>query len=243
MILQYNKTILYNYEIKRKKDILFDFEFSKYENNVYRIKYNLYFDKVEKYFKNDEEGLLIKGYLARVLSKFFNDFKIEPENKEQGFDFSLDIEFEQTISEKNFIDVFKSYEEFLNIILKETKIVLTRDNINVIINYFNNLENKSIEHLIIIDLKDNYVYEVNKNIDIQDERTLGVWLTEKDLEEINNMELPLFIHNHQKSLEFSQNDIETYRKLKSVINKKILFMIYSMENQELKEINTGTIFS
>ena len=45
-----NKNI-YSFEIKKKKDILFNFSFSLTQDNKYRIIYNLYFDKVEKYFK------------------------------------------------------------------------------------------------------------------------------------------------------------------------------------------------
>ena len=101
---------IYSFEIKKKKDILFNFSFSLTQDNKYKIIYNLYFDKVEKYFKNNETGIVAKGYLARILSHFYHEFKIKPDNEKQGFDFSLDIEFSGKIDENIFTSAKKLSE-------------------------------------------------------------------------------------------------------------------------------------
>ena len=233
---------LYNYEIKRGKDILFNFAFIKQNEEKYRLLYNLYFDKVEKYFKNDETGLLAKGYIARILSGFHNTFKIQPLNESQGFDFNIDIEFSGKIVESMYIDVFKEYHTALKNILKKLKIVLTRDNINAIIEWYES-NDKSVEHMIVLDSKNNNIYVVNSNIDTQDNTTLGVYLTDRDILEIERMSRPIIIHNHQNNLTFSREDYVVYDKLKEIIKKKFLFMVYNIETKELKEIKTGTIFS
>ena len=233
---------LYNYEIKRGKDILFNFAFIKQNEEKYRLLYNLYFDKVEKYFKNDETGLLAKGYIARILSGFHNTFKIQPLNESQGFDFNIDIEFSGKIVESMYIDVFKEYHTALKNILKKLKIVLTRDNINAIIEWYES-NNKSVEHMIVLNSKNNNIYVVNSNIDTQDNTTLGVYLTDRDILEIERMSRPIIIHNHQNNLTFSREDYVVYDKLKEIIKKKFLFMVYNIETKELKEIKTGTIFS
>ena len=72
---------LLKYNIRKGKDILFEFEFNRVKENNYNIKYNLYFDKVEKHFKSNEMGTIAKGYLARILSGFQNEFKIKPINE------------------------------------------------------------------------------------------------------------------------------------------------------------------
>lgn len=234
---------LYNYEIKRGKDILFNFAFIKQNEEKYRLLYNLYFDKVEKYFKNDETGLLAKGYIARILSGFHNTFKIQPLNESQGFDFNLDIEFSGKIVESMYIDVFKEYRQALENILKNMKIVLTRENINTIVEVYQNLNNK-IENMVVLDSKTNKIYQINNSqIDKQDNTTLGLYLTDRDILEIERMKKPIIIHNHQNNLIFSKEDYEVYEKLKENIKKKFLFMVYSVETQELKEINTGIVFS
>ena len=233
---------LYNYEIKRGKDILFNFAFIKQDEEKYRLTYNLYFDKVEKYFKNDETGLLAKGYIARILSGFHNTFKIQPLNESQGFDFNIDIEFSGKIVESMYINVFKEYHTALKNILKKLKIVLTRDNINAIIEWYES-NDKSVEHMIVLDSKNNNIYVVNSNIDTQDSTTLGVYLTDRDILEIERMNRPIIIHNHQSNLIFSNEDYLVYDKLKEIIKKKFLFMVYNIETKELKEIKTGTIFS
>ena len=233
---------LYNYEIKRGKDILFNFAFIKLDEEKYRLSYNLYFDKVEKYFKNDETGLLAKGYIARILSGFHNTFKIQPLNESQGFDFNVDVSFEGNIDETLFIDRFNDYRIALENILKKLKIVLTRENINAIIEWYEN-NDKSVEHMIVLDSKTNNIYVVNSNINTQDSTTLGVYLTDRDILEIERMSRPIIIHNHQSNLTFSNEDYVVYDKLKEIIKKKFLFMVYNIETKELKEIKTGTIFS
>lgn len=234
---------LYDYEIKKGKDILFDFTFIKLDDKKYRIRYNLYFDKVEKYFKNDELGIIAKGYLARILSNFHTTFKINPLNEQQGFDFSLDIEFSGNIVESIYIDTFKEYRQSLESILKNMKIVLTRENINAIIEMYQSLDNK-VENMIVLDGKTNKIYQINNSqIDKQDNTTLGLYLTDRDILEIERMKKPIIIHNHRNNLIFSKEDYEVYEKLKENIKKKFLFMVYSVETQELKEINTGIVFS
>ena len=233
---------LIEYNIKKGKDILFDFEFNKLEENKYNIKYNLYFDKVEKYFKNNEMGIIAKGYLARILSGFQNEFKIKPLNEELGFDFGLDATFEGTINENLFIDRFNDYKIALENILKRLKIVLTRDNINAIIEWYEN-NNKSVEHMIVLDSRNNNIYVVNSNIDTQDSTTLGVYLTDRDILEIERMSRPIIIHNHQNNLTFSREDYVVYDKLKEIIKKKFLFMVYNVSDYSLKEINTNTVFA
>ena len=233
---------LIEYNIKKGKDILFDFEFNKLEENKYNIKYNLYFDKVEKYFKNNEMGIIAKGYLARILSGFQNEFKIKPLNEELGFDFGLDATFEGTINENLFIDRFNDYKIALENILKRLKIVLTRDNINAIIEWYEN-NNKSVEHMIVLDSRNNNIYVVNSNIDTQDSTTLGVYLTDRDILEIERMSRPIIIHNHQNNLTFSREDYVVYDKLKEIIKKKFLFMVYNVSDYSLKEITTYTIFT
>ena len=234
---------LYDYEIKKGKDILFDFTFIKLDDKKYRIRYNLYFDKVEKYFKNDELGIIAKGYLARILSNFHTTFKISPLNENQGFDFSLDVEFSGNIVESIYIDTFKEYRQALESILKSMKIVLTRENINAIINIYQNLDNK-VENMIVLDGKTNKIYQINNSqIDKQDNTTLGLYLTDRDILEIERMKKPIIIHNHRNNLIFSKEDYKVYDKLKENIKKKFLFMVYSVETQELKEINTNIVFS
>ena len=233
---------LYNYEIKRGKDILFNFDFIKLDEEKYRLSYTLYFDKVEKYFKNDETGLLAKGYIARILSGFHNTFKIQPLNESQGFDFNIDIEFSGKIVESMYIDVFKEYHTALKNILKKLKIVLTRDNINAIIEWYEN-NDKSVEHMIILDSKTNNIYVVNSNIDTQDSTTLGIYLTDRDILEIERMSRPIIIHNHQSNLIFSREDYVVYDKLKELIKKKFLFMVYNVSDYSLKEITTYTVFA
>ena len=233
---------LYNYEIKRGKDILFNFAFIKQNEEKYRLLYNLYFDKVEKYFKNDETGLLAKGYIARILSGFHNTFKIQPLNESQGFDFNIDIEFSGKIVESMYIDVFKEYHTALKNILKKLKIVLTRDNINAIIEWYES-NDKSVEHMIVLDSKNNNIYVVNSNIDTQDSTTLGIYLTDRDILEIERMSRPIIIHNHQSNLIFSREDYVVYDKLKELIKKKFLFMVYNVSDYSLKEITTYTVFA
>lgn len=234
---------LYDYEIKKGKDILYDFKFIKLEDKKYRIVYNLYFDKVEKYFKNDELGVIAKGYLARILSNFHTTFKIKPLNEQQGFDFSLDVEFSGNIVESIYIDTFKEYRQALKSIIKDMKIVLTRENINAIIEMYQSLDNK-VENMIVLDGKTNKIYQINNSqIDKQDNTTLGLYLTDRDILEIERMEKPIIIHNHRNNLIFSKEDYEVYEKLKENIKKKFLFMVYSVETQELKEISTNIVFS
>ena len=233
---------LYNYEIKRGKDILYTFDFIKLDEEKYRLTYNLYFDKVEKYFKNDETGLLAKGYIARILSGFQNEFKVKPLNEELGFDFSIDITFEGVINESLFVDRFNDYKIALENILKKLKIVLTRENINAIIEWYEN-NDKSVEHMIVLDSKNNNIYVVNSNIDKQDSTTLGIYLTDRDILEIERMSRPIIIHNHQSNLTFSREDYVVYDKLKEIIKKKFLFMLYNVSDYSLKEINTNTVFA
>ena len=233
---------LFDYEIKRGKDILYNFSFMKNNQDNYRICYNLYFDKVEKYFKKDELGTIAKGYIARIMSGFHNEFKIKPMNEKQGFDFSIDVEFKGNIDENLFIERFKDYKNSLETILKKMKIILTRENINVIIDTYSSIDN-TVENLIVLDSKTNKVYHINKNIDKQNSNTLGIYLTDRDILEIERMKKPIIIHNHKNNLTFSKEDYVVYEKLKKIINKKFLFMVYSIETQELKEINTNTIFS
>ena len=100
---------LLKYEIKRGKNLLFNFNFSKNEENVYNLKYNLYYDNIEKYFKkNDELGLYVKGLLGRIFSGFYLKFKLKPQTENQGFDFSLDWSFTGVTDEKEFIDLYRS---------------------------------------------------------------------------------------------------------------------------------------
>ena len=233
---------LLGYNIRKVKDMLFDFEFSKLEENKYNIKYNLYFDKVEKHFKNNEMGIIAKGYLARILSGFQNEFKVKPLNEELGFDFSIDITFEGSINESLFVDRFNDYKIALENILKKLKIVLTRENINAIIEWYEN-NDKSVEHMIVLDSKNNNIYIVNSNIDTQDSTTLGVYLTDRDILEIERMSRPIIIHNHQNNLTFSNEDYVVYDKLKEIIKKKFLFMVYNVSDYSLKEINTNTVFA
>ena len=233
---------LLKYSIRKGKDILFEFEFNKVEENNYNIKYNLYFDKVEKHFKNNEIGTIAKGYLARILSGFQNEFKIKPLNENLGFDFSIDISFEGNINETLFIGRFNDYKVALENILKKLKIVLTRENINSIIEWYEN-NDKSVEHMIVLDSKTNNIYVVNSNVDTQDSTTLGIYLTDRDILEIERMSKPIIIHNHQSNLTFSKEDYVVYGKLKEIIKKKFLFMVYNVSDYSLKEINTNTVFA
>ena len=233
---------LLKYNIKKGKDILFEFEFNKIEENNYNINYNLYFDKVEKYFKSNEMGTIAKGYLARILSGFQNEFKVKPLNEELGFDFSIDITLEGVINESLFVDRFNDYKIALENILKKLKIVLTRENINAIIEWYEN-NDKSVEHMIVLDSKNNNIYVVNSNIDTQDSTTLGVYLTDRDILEIERMSRPIIIHNHQNNLTFSRDDYVVYDKLKELIKKKFLFMVYNVSDYSLKEITTYTVFA
>lgn len=233
---------LLKYNIRKGKDILFEFEFNKVEENNYNIKYNLYFDKVEKHFKSNEMGTIAKGYIARILSGFQNEFKIKPLNENLGFDFSVDVSFESNIDETLFIDRFNDYRIALENILKKLKIVLTRENINAIIEWYEN-NDKSVEHMIVLDSKTNNIYVVNSNIDTQDSTTLGIYLTDRDILEIERMSRPIIIHNHQSNLTFSREDYVVYDKLKEIIKKKFLFMLYNVSDYSLKEINTNTVFA
>ena len=233
---------LLKYNIRKGKDILFEFEFNKVEENNYNIKYNLYFDKVEKHFKSNEMGTIAKGYIARILSGFQNEFKIKPLNENLGFDFSVDVSFESNIDETLFIDRFNEYRIALENILKKLKIVLTRENINAIIEWYEN-NDKSVEHMIVLDSKTNNIYVVNSNIDTQDSTTLGIYLTDRDILEIERMSRPIIIHNHQSNLTFSREDYVVYDKLKEIIKKKFLFMLYNVSDYSLKEINTYTVFA
>ena len=233
---------IYSFEIKKKKDILFNFSFSLTQDNKYRIIYNLYFDKVEKYFKNNETGIVAKGYLARILSHFYHEFKIKPLNENLGFDFSVDVSFEGNIDETLFIDRFNDYKISLENILKKLRIVLTRENINAIIEWYEN-NDKSVEHMIVLDSKTNNIYVVNSNIDKQDSTTLGIYLTDRDILEIERMSRPIIIHNHQSNLTFSRDDYVVYDKLKELIKKKFLFMVYNVSDYSLKEITTYTVFA
>ena len=233
---------LLKYNIRKGKDILFEFEFNRVEENNYNIKYSLYFDKVEKHFKSNEMGTIAKGYLARILSGFQNEFKIKPLNENLGFDFSVDVSFDGNIDETLFIDRFNDYKIALENILKKLKIVLTRENINAIIEWYEN-NDKSVEHMIVLDSKTNNIYVVNSNIDKQDSTTLGIYLTDRDILEIERMSRPIIIHNHQSNLTFSREDYVVYDKLKEIIKKKFLFMLYNVSDYSLKEINTNTVFA
>lgn len=233
---------LLKYNIRKGKDILFEFEFNRVEENNYNIKYNLYFDKVEKHFKSNEMGTIAKGYLARILSGFQNEFKIKPLNEKLGFDFSVDVSFDGNIDETLFIDRFIDYKVALENILKKLKIVLTRENINAIIEWYEN-NDKSVEHMIVLDSKTNNIYVVNSNIDTQDSTTLGIYLTDRDILEIERMSRPIIIHNHQNNLTFSREDYVVYDKLKEIIKKKFLFMVYNVSDYSLKEITTYTVFA
>lgn len=235
---------LLKYEIKRGKNVLFDFDFSKNEDNVYNLKYNLYYDKIEKYFKkNDELGLYVKGLLGRIFSGFYLKFKLKPQTENQGFDFNLDWSFTGVTDEKEFIDLFKEYQKMLEMVLKKSKILLTGENKNVIISYFENEHiDNSVEHFIVIDKKTNELYEL-KDIDIQKVNEIGVYLTVDDVVRINKMNYPVFIHNHQNNLIFSENDKKSYEKLKEVITKKFDFMIYSVGSKQIIDYKTGLITS
>ena len=233
---------LLKYNIRKGKDILFEFEFNRVEENNYNIKYNLYFDKVEKHFKSNEMGTIAKGYIARILSGFQNEFKIKPLNENLGFDFSVDVSFEGNIDETLFIDRFNDYKISLENILKKLRIVLTRENINAIIEWYEN-NDKSVEHMIVLDSKTNNIYVVNSNIDTQDSTTLGIYLTDRDILEIERMSRPIIIHNHQSNLTFSREDYVVYDKLKELIKKKFLFMVYNVSDYSLKEITTYTVFA
>ena len=235
---------LLKYEIKRGKNVLFDFDFSKNEDNVYNLKYNLYYDKIEKYFKkNDELGLYVKGLLGRIFSGFYLKFKLKPQTENQGFDFNLDWSFTGVTNEKEFIDLFKEYQKMLKMVLKKSKILLTGENKNVIISYFENEHiDNSVEHFIVIDKKTNELYEL-KDIDIQKVNEIGVYLTVDDVVRINKMNYPVFIHNHQNNLIFSENDKKSYEKLKEVITKKFDFMIYSIGSKQIIDYKTGLITS
>ena len=235
---------LLKYEIKRGKNILFDFDFSKNEDNIYNLKYNLYYDKIEKYFKkNDELGLYVKGLLGRIFSGFYLKFKLKPQTENQGFDFNLDWSFTGVTDEKEFIDLFKEYQKMLEMVLKKSKILLTGENKNVIISYFENEHiDNSVEHFIVIDKKTNELYEL-KDIDIQKVNEIGVYLTVDDVVRINKMNYPVFIHNHQNNLIFSENDKKSYEKLKEVITKKFDFMIYSVGSKQIIDYKTGLITS
>ena len=233
---------LLKYNIRKGKDILFEFEFNRVEENNYNIKYNLYFDKVEKHFKSNEMGTIAKGYLARILSGFQNEFKIKPLNENLGFDFSVDVSFDGNIDETLFIDRFNDYKIALENILKKLRIVLTRENINAIIEWYEN-NDKSVEHMIVLDSKTNNIYVVNSNIDTQDSTTLGIYLTDRDILEIERMSRPIIIHNHQSSLIFSREDYVVYDNLKELIKKKFLFMVYNVSDYSLKEITTYTVFA
>lgn len=235
---------LLKYEIKRGKNLLFDFNFSKNEENVYNLKYNLYYDNIEKYFKkNNELGLYVKGLLGRIFSGFYLKFKLKPQTENQGFDFSLDWSFTGVTDEKEFIDLFKEYQRMLEMVLKKSKILLTGENKNVIISYFEN-ENidNSVEHFIVVDKKTNELYEL-KDIDIQKVNEIGVYLTVDDVVRINKMKYPVFIHNHQNNLIFSENDKKSYEKLKEIITKKFDFMIYSVKSKQIIDYKTGLITS
>lgn len=235
---------LLKYEIKRGKNVLFDFDFSKNEDNIYNLKYNLYYDKIEKYFKkNDELGLYVKGLLGRIFSGFYLKFKLKPQTENQGFDFNLDWSFTGVTDEKEFIDLFKEYQKMLEMVLKKSKILLTGENKNVIISYFENEHiDNSVEHFIVIDKKTNELYEL-KDIDIQKVNEIGVYLTVDDVVRINKMNYPVFIHNHQNNLIFSENDKKSYEKLKEVITKKFDFMIYSVGSKQIIDYKTGLITS
>lgn len=233
---------LLKYNIRKGKDILFEFEFNRVKENNYNIKYNLYFDKVEKHFKSNEMGTIAKGYLARILSGFQNEFKIKPLNENLGFDFSVDVSFDGNIDETLFIDRFNDYKISLENILKKLRIVLTRENINAIIEWYEN-NDKSVEHMIVLDSKTNNIYVVNSNIDKQDSTTLGIYLTDRDILEIERMSRPIIIHNHQSNLTFSRDDYVVYDKLKELIKKKFLFMVYNVSDYSLKEITTYTVFA
>ena len=233
---------LLKYNIRKGKDILFEFEFNRVKENNYNIKYNLYFDKVEKHFKSNEMGTIAKGYLARILSGFQNEFKIKPLNENLGFDFSVDVSFDGNIDETLFIDRFNDYKISLENILKKLRIVLTRENINAIIEWYEN-NDKSVEHMIVLDSKTNNIYVVNSNIDKQDSTTLGIYLTDRDILEIERMSRPIIIHNHQSNLTFSRDDYVVYDKLKEIIKKKFLFMVYNVSDYSLKEITTYTVFA
>ena len=233
---------LLKYNIRKGKDILFEFEFNRVKENNYNIKYNLYFDKVEKHFKSNEMGTIAKGYLARILSGFQNEFKIKPLNENLGFDFSVDVSFDGNIDENLFVDRFNDYKISLENILKKLRIVLTRENINAIIEWYEN-NDKSVEHMIVLDSKTNNIYVVNSNIDKQDSTTLGIYLTDRDILEIERMSRPIIIHNHQSNLTFSRDDYVVYDKLKELIKKKFLFMVYNVSDYSLKEITTYTVFA
>ena len=235
---------LLKYEIKRGKNVLFDFDFSKNDDNIYNLKYNLYYDKIEKYFKkNDELGLYVKGLLGRIFSGFYLKFKLKPQTENQGFDFNLDWSFTGVTDEKEFIDLFKEYQRMLEMVLKKSKILLTGENKNVIISYFENEHiDNSVEHFIVIDKKTNELYEL-KDIDIQKVNEIGVYLTVDDVVRINKMNYPVFIHNHQNNLIFSENDKKSYEKLKEVITKKFDFMVYSIGSKQIIDYKTGLITS
>lgn len=97
--------------------------------------------------------------------------------------------------------------------------------------------------MIVYEPKTRKIYLVNKDIEVQDKYTLGVYLNEDDISNINKMKKPIFIHNHSNNLTFSKEDYEVYSRLKEIINVEFLFMVLNLQDFTLKEIKTNTVFS
>lgn len=239
---------LLKYDIKDKNKKIFEFDFKKYRDNVYKLYYKLNVAKMIDCLKKlDEDNKLLYSYrlglIFRIFSSLQEKLNIEVIHKKVGFDELVDIELEIKDSDlHNFIDLFISLKSNLEIILNKIKFLLTNKNINVIMNYFDSKDN-DFEYFIVYDSKTDKIYELNKDVDIQTENTLGLWINEDDLEIIENMEQPSFIHNHKKNLVFSENDIKTYNVLKSKLKVKFNFMIYSKEDKMLFDYESKQFLS
>lgn len=233
----------FNFNIIKNNILLFNFVFKELSENNYIIKYKLDFESVDSYLTGDL-GLVAKGYIARTLSGFMKTFNLVPYHEHLGFDPELDVSFECKFNNEDLLIYLDRFKAIMIDLLNEQEVILTRENINKIISYYEDkgLENTN-EHFIVLDGDTNELIEFNKDIVSQKENKLALWLEKEDIDKINSLSKPILIHNHKESMLFSENDKKTYEKIKEVVTSKFYFMIYVESDKTLIDYKTMTAFS
>lgn len=245
----YKKLDLKNFKkiIKNRKKELFLFE-TKYleDKEEYKIYYKIYLQNLKKSYKGKEYSLIL-GFLARFCSGFLSGFSIKPNSK-----FGFDDEIEFSIPKESFEKNINAISDFINSFIcsvvglfKKEKKILTKDNIKVIMNYFDNIDN-DLEYVIVFDGKKNNIipldFHSSNEKQYQSEIGIKIALTREKFEEISKIKNLSIIHNHKYTLGFSEKDKEVYNKLKGMLGRKFNFMVYSKGQKAILDYDTYTLY-
>lgn len=235
---------------KRGKEVLTFFFRPVKNKDEYELGYKLNINHLKRVYINNEYNIVITG-LGAIFKRLYKVFSIIPDNEKLGFDEELLCTISKDIvdkNEKDFEEFLKATTEVITENFKQSKKLLTNSNINVIINYYDSLdeEEKNLEHFVVLDSTNNKILVPNNDTKVNDSKMYYIKLSQDDIIGISKLGKPFLIHNHSDNNIFSENDKLSFKAIrdffKENFGKPLNFLVYNVKDKSLTDFDTGDIF-